>query len=50
MAPPRSARKTYQLATHIFVDSNGRDLGGYIADALKAVAERMKLPLNNTVD
>ncbi|WP_448955503.1 efflux RND transporter permease subunit [Labrys neptuniae] len=33
-----------QLATYIFVDINGRDLGGYVADAQKAVAERVKLP------
>ncbi|MFC3325057.1 efflux RND transporter permease subunit [Mesorhizobium cantuariense] len=33
-----------QLATYIFVDINGRDLGGYVADAQKAVAETVKLP------
>jgi Cu(I)/Ag(I) efflux system membrane protein CusA/SilA len=33
-----------QLATYIFVDINGRDLGGYVADAKKAVAATVKLP------
>ena len=33
-----------QLATYIYVDINGRDLGGYVADAQKAVAETVKLP------
>ncbi|CAN7588248.1 CusA/CzcA family heavy metal efflux RND transporter [Mesorhizobium amorphae] len=33
-----------QLATYIFVDINGRDLGGYVADAQMAVAETVKLP------
>jgi Cu(I)/Ag(I) efflux system membrane protein CusA/SilA len=33
-----------QLATYIFVDINGRDLGGYVADAQKAVAATVKLP------
>ncbi|BCP52275.1 cation transporter [Kaistia sp. 32K] len=38
-----------QLATYIFVDINGRDLGGYVADAQKAVAERVTLPPGYTV-
>lgn len=33
-----------QLTTYIYVDISGRDLGGYVADAQKAVAERVKLP------
>ena len=33
-----------QLATYIYVDINGRDLGGYVADAQKAVAASVKLP------
>jgi len=28
----------------VFVDIAGRDLGGYIADARRAVAEQVKLP------
>jgi Cu(I)/Ag(I) efflux system membrane protein CusA/SilA len=34
-----------QLTAYIYVDISGRDLGGYVADAQKAVAERVKLPI-----
>ena len=33
-----------QLAIYIYVDINGRDLGGYVADARKAVASAVNLP------
>ena len=33
-----------QLAAYIYVDLRDRDLGGYVADAQKAVAEEVKLP------
>ena len=33
-----------KLATYIFVDIRDRDLGGYVADAKKAVAEQVKMP------
>jgi Cu(I)/Ag(I) efflux system membrane protein CusA/SilA len=33
-----------QLTTYIYVDINGRDLGGYVAEAQKAVAASVKLP------
>jgi copper/silver efflux system protein len=33
-----------RLATYVFVDIRDRDLGGYIADAQKAVAQRVQLP------
>ncbi|MGE4187183.1 MAG: efflux RND transporter permease subunit [Hyphomicrobiaceae bacterium] len=33
-----------KLATYVFVDIRDRDLGGYIADARKAVNEHVKLP------
>jgi Cu(I)/Ag(I) efflux system membrane protein CusA/SilA len=33
-----------QLATYIYVDIDGRDLGGYVADAQRAVAASVKLP------
>ena len=33
-----------QLAAYIFVDLQGRDLGGYVRDAQKAVAEKVKFP------
>jgi copper/silver efflux system protein len=33
-----------RLAAYIYVDITGRDLGGYVADAQKTVAARVKLP------
>lgn len=33
-----------QLAVYIFVDMAGRDLGGYVAEARKAVASEVKFP------
>ncbi len=33
-----------QLAVYIYVDTTGRDLGGYVADAQKAVGDHVKLP------
>ncbi len=33
-----------QLAVYIFVDMQGRDIGGYVADAQKAVADGVTLP------
>jgi Cu(I)/Ag(I) efflux system membrane protein CusA/SilA len=33
-----------ELAVYIFVDMQGRDLGGYVADAQKAVADNIKFP------
>jgi copper/silver efflux system protein len=37
-------RENGQLTTYIYVDLSGRDLGGYVADAQKAVAAAVKLP------
>ena len=33
-----------QLAAYIYVDMRDRDIGGYVADAQKAVAEQVKFP------
>ncbi|WP_374246071.1 efflux RND transporter permease subunit [Zoogloea sp.] len=33
-----------QLSAYIYVDIRGRDIGGYVADARKAVADRVKFP------
>src|SRR5438132_937866 len=42
---PASIRtENAQLAAYIFVDLRGRDLGGYVADAQKAVASQVKFP------
>jgi Cu(I)/Ag(I) efflux system membrane protein CusA/SilA len=38
-----------QLAVYVFVDIAGRDLGGYVADAQKAVAERVSMPSGYSV-
>ena len=34
-----------RLATYVFVDIRDRDLGGYVADAQKAVAQQVQLPV-----
>ena len=42
---PASIRtENAQLAVYIFVDLRDRDLGGYVADAQKAVASQVKFP------
>src|SRR5437588_5720168 len=42
---PSSIRtENAQLAAYIFVDLRDRDLGGYVADAQKAVAAQIKFP------
>ena len=42
---PASIRtENAQLAAYIFVDARNRDLGGYVADAQRAVAEKVKFP------
>jgi Cu(I)/Ag(I) efflux system membrane protein CusA/SilA len=42
---PASIRtENAQLAVYIYVDFRGRDIGGYVADAQKAVASEVKFP------
>jgi Cu(I)/Ag(I) efflux system membrane protein CusA/SilA len=38
-----------QLAVYIFVDMQGRDIGGYVADAQRAVADNVKFPTGTYV-
>jgi copper/silver efflux system protein len=38
-----------QLAVYVFVDVRGRDLGGYVAAAQQAVAQKVKLPAGYTL-
>ncbi|MCB1444822.1 MAG: efflux RND transporter permease subunit, partial [Rhizobiaceae bacterium] len=38
-----------QLAVYVFVDIAGRDLGGYVADAQRSVAERVSMPAGYSV-
>ncbi len=33
-----------QLAAYIFIDIQGRDIGGYVADAQRQIAEQIRLP------
>jgi len=43
-APPSIRTENALLAAYIFVDIRGRDIGGYVADAQKAVREQVKFP------
>lgn len=38
-----------RLAVYIYVDMQGRDIGGYVADAQKAVADNIKFPTGTYV-
>ena len=42
--PPSIRTENAQLVDYIFVDLAGRDLGGYVSDARKAVQDQVKLP------
>ena len=42
--PPSIRTENAQLVNYIYVDMQGRDLGGYVADARKAVQGEIKLP------
>jgi copper/silver efflux system protein len=42
--PPSIRTENAQLVDYIYVDLQGRDLGGYVADAQRAVLERVKVP------
>jgi Cu(I)/Ag(I) efflux system membrane protein CusA/SilA len=43
-APPSIRTENALLAAYIFVDIRDRDIGGYVADAQKAVREQVKFP------
>jgi Cu(I)/Ag(I) efflux system membrane protein CusA/SilA len=43
-APPAIRTENALLSAYIFVDIRDRDIGGYVADAQKAVRERVKFP------
>ena len=38
-----------QLAVYVFIDIRGRDIGGYVADARRAIAEQVTLPPGTTI-
>jgi Cu(I)/Ag(I) efflux system membrane protein CusA/SilA len=42
--PPSIRTENAQLVDYIYVDLQGRDLGGYVADAQRAVREQVKFP------
>ena len=42
--PPSVRTENAQLVVYIFVDFRDRDIGGYVADAKKAVANRVQFP------
>ncbi|MBI1331209.1 MAG: CusA/CzcA family heavy metal efflux RND transporter [Alphaproteobacteria bacterium] len=42
--PPSIRTENAQLVDYIYVDMQGRDLGGYVGDAQKAVQDQVKLP------
>ena len=42
--PPSIRTENALLAAYIYVDIRGRDIGGYVADAQRAVRERVKFP------
>jgi len=43
-APPAIRTENALLSVYIFVDIRNRDIGGYVADAQKAVTEQVKFP------
>jgi Cu(I)/Ag(I) efflux system membrane protein CusA/SilA len=48
--PPSIRTENAQLVDYIYVDLQGRDLGGYVADAQKAVQSSIKLPTGYHVE
>ena len=42
--PPSIRTENAQLVAYIYVDLQGRDLGGYVADAARALREQVKMP------
>jgi Cu(I)/Ag(I) efflux system membrane protein CusA/SilA len=42
--PPSIRTENAQLVNYIYVDMHGRDIGGYVADAQRAVASQVAMP------
>jgi Cu(I)/Ag(I) efflux system membrane protein CusA/SilA len=42
--PPSILTENAQLVAYIYVDLQGRDLGGYVSEAARAVSEQVKMP------
>ena len=49
VGPPMLKSENGQLATYVYVDTAGRDLGAVVADLQRAVAQQVKLPPGMTV-
>ncbi len=47
--PPMLKSENGQLATYVYVDTAGRDLGAVVTDLQRAVAQQVKLPAGVTV-
>jgi len=48
--PPSIRTENAQPVAYIYVDLQGRDLGGYVADAAQAVKEQVKMPAGYRVE
>src|SRR5258706_8960427 len=48
--PPSIRTENAQLVDYIYVDMQGRDLGGYVSDARNAVQDQVKLPAGYHVE
>ena len=48
--PPSVRTENAQLVNYLYVDMQGRDLGGYVNEARKAVQEQVKLPAGAHVE
>jgi copper/silver efflux system protein len=48
--PPSIRTEDAQLAAYVYVDMQGRDIGGYVEDAARAVREQVKLPQGYRVE
>jgi copper/silver efflux system protein len=42
--PPSIRTENAQLVAYVYVDMHGRDMGGFVADAARAVSDSVKLP------
>jgi len=48
--PPTIRTENAQLVNYVYVDMHGRDVGGYVADAQRAVAEQVRMPPGHHVE
>ncbi len=48
--PPSIRTENAQLVDYIYVDMQGRDLGGYVADAQRAVQQQVQMPAGTHIE